>query len=596
MMRRLTGLVMALTMCLSLVSVVSVPAGAADDYPNEYKNLALDATADRWGFYNRECTSFVAWCMESRNGVTFRNQYVIVNGTRTNVVNNTDKNDNNGNGTRLGNAKYWGTAFRSMGFAVNSTPAVGAIAWYNGGSNGHVAWVSAVNGSNVTVEEYNWNTSNRGTYGTRTVAASTFTGFIHVKDGVSAGVGAHPIIGKGYTTSGAAVTNLQTMLNKVNNAGLDTDGIFGTKTESAVKAYQTKKGLTADGIVGEKTWAALEADYQAATAPAPAASSRPRVGYGFTTKGDDVKDMQTMLNAVNNAGLVVDGIFGDASLNALKAYQAKKGLEADGICGVNTWTALEADYKNAAQTAPAEPDPVVTPEPVTEPDPIVPPEPVVEPDPVIDPDPTPVDPDPTAIPEVHFPRQTVYHQGQFTDVSANQWFTDNVAEAFAFSLMKGNSAATFNPYGNVTVAEAVTMAARIHSIYTTGSESFVQTGSKWYQVYLDYAYQNGVISYAYYNSDVTQKATRAQYAEIFANALPGDGLYPINTVGDNAVPDVPMTASCAPSVYKLYRAGILTGSDVRGTFSPSSYITRAESAAIVSRMAESNNRVAFTLN
>ena len=103
-------------------------------------------------------------------------------------------------------------------------------------------------------------------------------------------------------------------------------------------------------------------------------------------------------------------------------------------------------------------------------------------------------------------------------------------------------------------------------------------------------------SAAYYNSDVTQKATRAQYAEIFANALPGDGLYPINTVADNAVPDVKMSESYATSVYKLYRAGILTGGDVKGTFSPLTYITRAESAAIVSRMAETNNRVSFTLN
>lgn len=197
--------------------------------------------------------------------------------------------------------------------------------------------------------------------------------------------------------------------------------------------------------------------------------------------------------------------------------------------------------------------------------------------------------------EVHFPRHSTYTQGQFTDVPPEQWFTDSVADAFAFGLMKGNSATTFNPYGDVTVAEAVTMAARIHSIYTTGTENFVSDG-KWYQVYMDYAYQNGIITKAYYNSDVSQKATRAQFAEIFANALPADGLYPINNVGDNKVPDVPMSAYYAPSVYKLYRAGILAGGDAKGTFSPGTFITRAECAAIVSRMAESNNRVGFSLN
>lgn len=212
--------------------------------------------------------------------------------------------------------------------------------------------------------------------------------------------------------------------------------------------------------------------------------------------------------------------------------------------------------------------------------------PVTNPDPVIDPTPSTTG--------VHFPRQATYTQGQFTDVPPEQWFTNNVADAFAFGLMKGKSATSFVPYGDVTVAEAITMAARIHSIYTTGSENFVASGP-WYQVYLDYAYQNGIITKAYYNSDVNQKATRAQFAEIFANALPADGLSPMNSVADNAIPDVKMSASYAASVYKLYRAGILAGGNAKGTFSPGTFITRAECAAIVSRMAESNNRVAFTL-
>ena len=129
-----------------------------------------------------------------------------------------------------------------------------------------------------------------------------------------------------------------------------------------------------------------------------------------------------------------------------------------------------------------------------------------------------------------------------------------------------------------------------------GSESFDQSiGGKWYQVYLDYAYNNGIISRAYFNGDVTRDATRAQFAEIFAKALPDEALAEINSIADNAIPDVPMTASYAQYVYKLYRAGILSGGDAKGTFSPASYITRAEAAAIVSRMAESGNRVTFAL-
>ena len=206
---------------------------------------------------------------------------------------------------------------------------------------------------------------------------------------------------------------------------------------------------------------------------------------------------------------------------------------------------------------------------------------------------TPVNPEPNKN-EVHFPKMTVYFQGQFSDVPANQWFTNNVANAFSFGLMKGNSATTFNPYGDVTVAEAIAMAARIHSIYTTGTENFTQ-GTPWYQCYLDYAYQNKIISYAYYNCDVKHKATRAQFAEIFAAALPDEALSIKNSVSDNAVPDVKMKDSYSAPVYKLYRAGILAGGDAKGTFSPNTFITRAECATIVARMADSDNRVSFSL-
>ena len=94
---------------------------------------------------------------------------------------------------------------------------------------------------------------------------------------------------------------------------------------------------------------------------------------------------------------------------------------------------------------------------------------------------------------------------------------------------------------------------------------------------------------------MSKNATRAQFAEIFANSLPEGALTSINDVEDGAIPDVPMTELCASHVYKLYRAGILAGGDARGTFSPNSYITRQECATIVARMAESNSRVSFTL-
>lgn len=145
----------ALLLCIMNTSALAYTTG--DDYPTKYKSIALDAVVDEWNFYNRECTSFVAWCLNSRNGVPFTNQYA--------------------GAARWGNAGEWGNVARNRGFVVDGNPAVGSVAWW---SSGHVGWVSAVNGTRVTTEEYNW--KGDGAYHTRTQEASTITGFIHIQD------------------------------------------------------------------------------------------------------------------------------------------------------------------------------------------------------------------------------------------------------------------------------------------------------------------------------------------------------------------------------------------------------------------------------
>jgi hypothetical protein len=195
---------------------------------------------------------------------------------------------------------------------------------------------------------------------------------------------------------------------------------------------------------------------------------------------------------------------------------------------------------------------------------------------------------------VTFPRPAAYRAGRFTDVSEKEWYASSVADAYEMGLMTGVTDKTFDPMGNVTLAQAITMAARVHSIYRTGAESFGKT-DPWYQAYVDYAYKNGVIGQALYGGNVEKEATRAQFAEIFAASLPADGLISINKVEDGAIPDVPMSSGNAAAVYKLYRAGILTGSDGKGNFYASRPITRAEAAAIVSRMGDSGARKSVTL-
>lgn len=53
------------------------------------------------------------------------------------------------------------------------------------------------------------------------------------------------------------VRHWQMFLNMNGYACGDADGIFGPKTEAAVKAWQKNHGLVTDGIIGKKTWASL---------------------------------------------------------------------------------------------------------------------------------------------------------------------------------------------------------------------------------------------------------------------------------------------------------------------------------------------------
>lgn len=53
------------------------------------------------------------------------------------------------------------------------------------------------------------------------------------------------------------VKTVQILLNKYNKAGLVEDGDFGSKTDTAVRAYQKSRGIGVDGIVGIKTWGQL---------------------------------------------------------------------------------------------------------------------------------------------------------------------------------------------------------------------------------------------------------------------------------------------------------------------------------------------------
>ena len=180
---------------------------------------------------------------------------------------------------------------------------------------------------------------------------------------------------------------------------------------------------------------------------------------------------------------------------------------------------------------------------------------------------------------------------KFTDVKESDWFYNDVKNAVEMGLINGKSETEYKPNDNLTYAEAIKLAACMNQLYMDGVIT-LKNGDPWYQTYVDYCVENGIID-KYYDYD--EKATRAGYAVIFANALPDEALAKINSVADGSIPDVPETRAYAPEVYKLYRAGILQGSDDARSFKPLDNILRSEVAAILSRMMDETKRVKFTL-
>ena len=67
----------------------------------------------------------------------------------------------------------------------------------------------------------------------------------------------------------------------------------------------------------------------------------------------------------------------------------------------------------------------------------------------------------------NFNAQATYTAGQFTDVPETAWYAQNVRTAYEYGLINGQSATTFAPDSSLTVAEAVKLAASLHSIYHT---------------------------------------------------------------------------------------------------------------------------------
>ena len=184
-----------------------------------------------------------------------------------------------------------------------------------------------------------------------------------------------------------------------------------------------------------------------------------------------------------------------------------------------------------------------------------------------------------------------YKEGTFSDVDENAWYgsrqTEAIKLAYRYGLMSGREDGSFDPLGNMTVAEALTIASRVHDIYYNNETEFDTTGDPWYSDYVSYAITNKIIKRTQFTS-YDRKITREEMASVFANIIPRDAMEEINDV--DVIPDVDEDNEYYSEILYLYNVGVLSGSDEKGTFKPGDYISRAEVSAIIVRVVAPKER------
>jgi len=135
---------------------------------------------------------------------------------------------------------------------------------------------------------------------------------------------------------GTSVRNLQYTLYELGYYDGAIDGKYGATTADAVRAFQIQNGLTpVDGVAGSKTLSKLySSDAVAATAA--------NLDYGTSQAGDTGDLVVQIQDCLVQMGFLdeITGVYDEATVAAVKAFQKANGLTADGKCGAMTLQVL----------------------------------------------------------------------------------------------------------------------------------------------------------------------------------------------------------------------------------------------------------------
>lgn len=205
--------------------------------------------------------------------------------------------------------------------------------------------------------------------------------------------------------------------------------------------------------------------------------------------------------------------------------------------------------------------------------------------------------------------RTKTYQDNFSDLTEDSVFHDNVVALWEYGLSVGKANGTYDLKGSVKLGEVVIFAARIHSLYETGDaekgpsacetepiETAKSDPADVYKPYQAYLLQEGIIKDLF--KSLTMPATRAQVANLLAHTLPQEWLPRIHDevitqayASRRFITDVTEYTPHYQDILTLYRCGISIGSDSTGTYYPEAKISRGALAAMLTRMVDPALRV-----
>ena len=172
-------------------------------------------------------------------------------------------------------------------------------------------------------------------------------------------------------STGPNVVALQVALNRIAQSYpaipkiATVDGIFGSRTEATVRAFQRIFNLSPDGIVGPATWYAVVRLYTAVTRLSELRSQgqqfyainwSPPVGLQEGSTGDKVRQLQYMLSVLSEyipsiSPVAVDGIYGSRTRASVLSAQRRFGLPETGRVDAQTWLQIYDQYAGIESTS-----------------------------------------------------------------------------------------------------------------------------------------------------------------------------------------------------------------------------------------------------